>query len=147
MAAIFLTEDGRYLLQLRDNIPTIHLPNNWALFGGRIEAGESEEEALRRELLEELAFKPKDMTRFTEAAYEVPNTGYGPIRKIFYEVPIRASDVPELKLAEGQMLSLFRSDEVFSLHNIVPWDEFALRLHARRADIEKFPKRTANQTA
>ncbi len=46
-----------FLLQLRDaTAPTY--PCHWGLFGGHMEAGESPQEALWRELAEELGFTP-----------------------------------------------------------------------------------------
>jgi 8-oxo-dGTP pyrophosphatase MutT (NUDIX family) len=49
-AAILVHEDGRILMQLRDDRPDIWYPNHWGLFGGGVEAGESPEEALCWEL-------------------------------------------------------------------------------------------------
>jgi hypothetical protein len=34
VAAIIVVEDGRYLLQLRDDIPRIFYPGFWGCFGG-----------------------------------------------------------------------------------------------------------------
>lgn len=50
---LVVTDDGRLLLHLRDDIPGILHPGCWAGFGGRAEGNESIEEALRREVLEE----------------------------------------------------------------------------------------------
>ena len=41
-AAILVLEDGRYLLQLRDNIPEIWYPDHWGPFGGGVNPGEDE---------------------------------------------------------------------------------------------------------
>ena len=49
-----------YLLQLRDNIPTITYPNCWSFFGGEIEDGERPWEALQREIREELNWYPSE---------------------------------------------------------------------------------------
>jgi 8-oxo-dGTP pyrophosphatase MutT (NUDIX family) len=54
--ALLLLGD-RYILQLRDNIPTIAAPGLWGLFGGRIESGERPEDALIREIEEELSIR------------------------------------------------------------------------------------------
>lgn len=43
-------------MQLRDNIPTILYPGLWGLFGGHIEAGETPEIAVVREIAEEITY-------------------------------------------------------------------------------------------
>jgi 8-oxo-dGTP diphosphatase len=45
---------GRLLIYLRDDKPEIPFPNHWDLFGGHVEDGESPEQALVREVKEEL---------------------------------------------------------------------------------------------
>src|SRR5262252_4231561 len=40
VAAIITVEDGRYLMQLRDDIPRIFYPGHWGCFGGAVSAGE-----------------------------------------------------------------------------------------------------------
>lgn len=52
VALAMLQRDGRWLIQLRDEIPTIVAPGCWGLFGGHLDPGETPEQALRRELLE-----------------------------------------------------------------------------------------------
>ena len=54
VAALITVEDGRYLMQLRDDIPRIFYPGHWGCFGGAVGPGESGLIALRRELEEEL---------------------------------------------------------------------------------------------
>lgn len=139
VAALIVTADDRYLLQLRDESSLIHMPGNWALFGGHVEAGESDEKALRRELAEELDLKVDCLTPFIETAYEIPGTSLGPVRKAFYEVPFDPRDLPALTLREGQEMKLFSIEEIRARPNIVPWDEFALSAHARRKEISKLP--------
>jgi len=58
VAIAILHSKQNFLLQLRDEIPTILYPGHWALFGGHIEPGESPEQAIRRELQEEIGFVP-----------------------------------------------------------------------------------------
>jgi mutator protein MutT len=55
IAAIILENDkSEILLYLRDSKPGIPFPNHWDLIGGHVEDGETPEEALVREVKEEL---------------------------------------------------------------------------------------------
>ncbi len=48
--------EGEILLQLRDDKPGLECPNCWGTFGGQIEEGETPQEALLREVREELNY-------------------------------------------------------------------------------------------
>jgi len=51
VVAVFLrANNSSYLLQLRDDKPSVEFPGHWGLFGGTIENGESPCEAASREL-------------------------------------------------------------------------------------------------
>jgi mutator protein MutT len=52
VAAAIIVRNGRYLISRRH--PDVHFGGYWEFPGGKCEAGESLEECLRRELLEEL---------------------------------------------------------------------------------------------
>jgi 8-oxo-dGTP diphosphatase len=61
IAAIILENDkGELLLYLRDNKPDIPFPDHWDLIGGHVEEGETPEEALVREVKEELDIDLKE---------------------------------------------------------------------------------------
>lgn len=139
VAGLIFTSDGRYLMQLRDDNPRIHMPNNWALFGGCIEPGEADLAALRRELAEELGLRAGTIRPFLETAYEIPGTEFGPIRKAFFEVPFDASELATLVLHEGQKMSLMTYAEIRAMTNVVPWDKFAVHVHARRSEVSRLP--------
>ena len=61
VALAMLQRDGRWLIQLRDEDPTIVAPGCWGLFGGHLERGETPEQALRRELQEDISWQPPDL--------------------------------------------------------------------------------------
>ena len=58
VALAMLQRQGRWLMQLRDEIPSIVAPGCWGLFGGHLDPGEQPEQALRRELVEEISWQP-----------------------------------------------------------------------------------------
>ncbi|MFY8148605.1 MAG: NUDIX hydrolase [Prochlorococcaceae cyanobacterium] len=61
VALAMLHQEGRWLMQLRDEIPAIVAPGCWGLFGGHLDPGETPEQALRRELLEEISWEPAEV--------------------------------------------------------------------------------------
>jgi len=60
---------GKYVLQLRDDKPGIAAPNQWAFFGGSVEAGESAMQAVVREIHEELTISPQFKFQWPFEAY------------------------------------------------------------------------------
>lgn len=129
-AAILLVDDGRYLLQLRDQFPHIWYPGHWGLFGGGVETGEDEVEALGRELREEIGFE-FDIERaqlFTRFHFDLRPVGLRCYFRSYYEVPIRAAALPHLKLNEGAGMRAFTGEEALALH-LSPYDGFAIFMH------------------
>ena len=58
VALAVLERDGAWLLQLRDDKESILYPGHWGLFGGHLDPDETPSEAVHRELLEEINWKP-----------------------------------------------------------------------------------------
>ena len=126
--AIIVLEDGNYLLQLRDEIPGIFFPGHWGLFGGAMDAGELPEDALKRELREELAIDFNAMTYFTEFTFDFPE--HGKILRRFYEVPATTEMVARMVLSEGADMRAFPASQIMAELRMVPYDGFALWMHA-----------------
>jgi 8-oxo-dGTP diphosphatase len=100
--ALLFDRNDKLLIYLRDDKPNISFPNHWDLFGGMIEPGETPEQALVREVQEELGVALTTFTWFRE--YNCP-TGESEanIKYVFYA---KIDAVPEeLTLHEGQRMT------------------------------------------
>ncbi|NTW47245.1 MAG: (deoxy)nucleoside triphosphate pyrophosphohydrolase [Chlorobaculum sp.] len=84
-----IERDGRFLIARR---PTgKHLARKWEFPGGKVEAGESEAEALERELLEELGVRVEIVERLTPVEHSYPDRS---LRLIAFRCRI-AAGVPD----------------------------------------------------
>jgi len=110
IAAVILENDqNEILLYLRDNKPDIPFPHHWDLFGGYIEEGETPEEALVREVKEELNYNLKDFRFFKE--YDCTSGDVHPNTKYVYVGRIN-EPIENLSLQEGERLKFFSHDEI-----------------------------------
>jgi 8-oxo-dGTP pyrophosphatase MutT (NUDIX family) len=134
-AALLVTPDGRYLMQLRDPKPTILLPGHWALFGGTVDPGETGEQAMRRELLEELEFRARGVEAFTEMVIELPFATPRRDRMSFFLVPIEERDIGTMVQHEGAGMRLFAPAALAAESRVAPWDLAAILMHARRTSL------------
>ncbi len=108
-AVIFMEE--KFLLQLRDNNPAIPYPNSWAFFGGGVNEGERHEEALKRELKEELGWCPQKFEYLIKIMNKTVNCNI-----THYLTQCKVSS-DKLCLGEGAALGWFTYDEVLKLEN------------------------------
>lgn len=137
VSAILWTDDGRVLLQQRDDRPDLRYPGHWTLFGGQVEDREDFETAIRRELMEELELEDQLLAlleRYTCPVRTVP--GVVTTTNHVYAGRL-AQPISELTLHEGQAMALFdraeadRLDLAFA-QNPVLERFFAQRTAARR---------------
>jgi 8-oxo-dGTP diphosphatase len=106
VAKALIYQGDRVLLQLRDDNPNITYPNYWGLFGGTLDPGETPEQAMRRELTEELTWIPAEVQfLFTWEEIETLAMTY------VFGVPLTVP-ADQLQLTEGQALKLFALDEL-----------------------------------
>jgi len=127
--AIILQEDGRYLMQLRDQKPGIFFPGYWGMFGGAIDAGETPEEALRRELHEELAVAVGDLSYFTKLTFDFAPHGFGIVARHYYEVRLSQPQERSIVLGEGAAVRPFEGDVLLKTERVTPYDAFAIWMH------------------
>lgn len=106
VALAMLQREGRWLMQLRDDIPTIVAPGCWGLFGGHLDPGETPEQALRRELLEEISWHPQHLQLVL--VHRLPRRTAHVFRGLL-TVPLI-----QLELLEGQDMALVRAEELLS---------------------------------
>jgi 8-oxo-dGTP pyrophosphatase MutT (NUDIX family) len=125
VAKAILLERGKLVLQLRDNIPSIETPGMWSLFGGMIEKNEDPQDAMLREIEEELCIKVKDICFLWDCIYSRED-GKKVLHKI-YEADI-TSLWGKHRLMEGQATDSFHYDQLKAL-SIPP---FIQKVLARR---------------
>lgn len=105
---------GEVLLQQRDHTPGILYPGCWTIFGGAVEGDESFDDAIRREMSEEL-----DIAIAVEYWY----TYRCPVRSIPGELDVMVHvysgalerPVESLTLYEGQAMGWFNAERVETL--------------------------------
>ena len=106
VALAMLERDGLWLLQLRDDVAGIVHPGTWGLFGGHLDPGESPEQALRRELVEEIGW--------TAGPLEPWFDHHDPLRSAHFFRGHLGVTTAELQLMEGQDLTLASLQELAS---------------------------------
>jgi len=105
-----LTVADRYVLQLRDNFPTIASPGHWGLFGGGIEEHETPAEAIRREIGEELCLDVRNWRQLWTVRYYVPFWD-GVVRHFIFTADV-TGDWERHALREGQATGVFGIDKL-----------------------------------
>lgn len=132
VVGLIVCDDGRYLMQLRSQKPGIFYPGHWGLFGGAVDAGETADAALSRELREELGVDLPVPRYFTEFTFDFNFSGKGRVWRRYYKIEIAADAVEDMVLGEGSDLRTFAAREVLIGQRVVPYDAFAIWLDANQ---------------
>lgn len=107
VAKVIIYNDDKVLLQLRDNKPNIAFPLHWTLIGGIVEVAEIAEEAIKRELKEELGITLDNIELFAIEDYE----------KAFQHIFTAKAqiDPAKIRLREGLEIRWFKFTELQTL--------------------------------
>lgn len=105
VAIAILYQDNKFLMQLRDNIPTIVYPGYWALFGGHMELGETPDVTVKREILEEIGYNLR--STFSEFGCYADERA---VRHVFH-APLLV-EMNQLVLNEGWDMGLITPEEI-----------------------------------
>ena len=127
VAKAILLERNNFILQLRDNKPSIETPGMWSLFGGNIEKNEDPQEAMLREIEEELCIKVKGIHFLWDCIY-FRDDGKQVLHKI-YEADI-TSLWGKHQLMEGQATGSFNYNQLETLR-VPPFIQEVLARHQR----------------
>ena len=112
IAKAVIHKNHKYLFQLRDNDDSISYPNKWSFFGGEVDKGENFEEALKRELLEELHWCTNKLSFLAKDTDKMTNCNIN-----YYLVHCELPD-HKLILGEGQAMKWFTIQEIMDLDSI-----------------------------
>jgi len=110
---ILYDQNHHILMQLRDEKAPSY-PCTWSFFGGGIKAGETPEEALGRELYEEIRFVPQQPKPFIEETFD-DNPDYDMQGTKYYFIE-ECLDKSGLELHEGEAMQWFSFHELGSLN-------------------------------
>jgi 8-oxo-dGTP pyrophosphatase MutT (NUDIX family) len=128
VAALILFEN-RYLLQRRDCKEGIFFPGFLGNFGGAIEVGENPEEALVRELHEELGIEITEYSFFCRLLLDFRYGNAGEVLRHFFIVRLTSRQIAQIVVGEGTGYELHGGDELLAMPSVVPYDSLAIWQH------------------
>jgi 8-oxo-dGTP diphosphatase len=103
---IFINNENKVLLFLRDDFHQIKFPNMWDIPGGQVEADETPEECIVREMMEEIGLNLIDFSLFERKEFS------DRIEYTFWKH--QELDIESIALKEGQCLRWFTREEAAS---------------------------------
>jgi 8-oxo-dGTP pyrophosphatase MutT (NUDIX family) len=113
VAVVFLVDpQGRVLMQHRDSHAKVS-PNQWAMPGGKIEEGETPEEAARREVWEETGLTVTTLQHYVTGTRPSVTTADGLVEMHVYCAPTDATQ-DEIVLGEGQAMVFLTPQEALA---------------------------------
>jgi 8-oxo-dGTP diphosphatase len=128
---IFVNDRHHVLLFLRDNKPDIPYPDTWDIPGGHVEEGETPEQCIVREILEEMGIEIKGFQLFSETEFD---------DRIEYTFWVSEEiDIGTIRLTEGQILKWFKREEIYQTvlaygFNRIMDDFFQSEIYVKKQD-------------
>ncbi len=135
-AAIIVDKKNNFLLQKRDKSKHIFFPGHWGLFGGAKNINESYENALKREIVEEIGFMPNEFKFYIKLSFNLKKRK---IHRYFYVAIVDNLKNKKIELNEGEKYRIFTLKDIIkelSIKNLfVPYDQLALWFYINRDKI------------
>ncbi|MET8744825.1 NUDIX domain-containing protein [Streptomyces sp. NPDC004728] len=124
-AVLIVNSRGEYLLHLRDAHKPICDPGTWSLVGGGPEPGETLDEAIAREILEETGLVLSGVTAYTTVQAHGPDVSEGNIQVYVARWDGVAHDLP---VTEGIMFAWF---DIATMEQLAmcPWAHEVIKAH------------------
>ena len=128
-AGCVLTDlNNNIYLQKRDQNKNIYFPGQWGLFGGSCEKDESPEDAIKREIFEELTIKIISPKKFLILKITTKYLGTKSRIRHFYHQKLNSTILSNIELREGETYNSFSFDKLPSLNKLVPFDAAAISI-------------------
>ncbi|PHR89713.1 MAG: hypothetical protein COA78_35730 [Blastopirellula sp.] len=132
-AVIVTNEDGRILMQLRDDKGGIFSPNRWGLPGGELENGETYIDGAIRELKEETGIDSTGyLEEFCRLTLDFKPFGYGFVERVIFKCSIEFARDHKTAVNEGQKMEFVDAVPILKSGRAVPYDEFCLWMYLNR---------------
>ena len=114
VSALLRNSEGKVISQLRDDKPGLMFPGHWSTLGGRIEDGETPDEAVKRELIEEIEICPP-MTFWRLFEHHFVSNGKAYDVDIYAYVGDIELEIADIRLHEGQCLAYLDAADIDKL--------------------------------
>src|SRR5689334_1295767 len=95
VVAAIIRREGKFLITRRPG--NVHLAGLWEFPGGKVEEGESLEEALVREIVEEIAVRVSVGAEFFQVEHQYPTRS---VRLHFFDCTIVSGELQAIEVAE-----------------------------------------------